>query len=345
MESSLFDYVLPEDRIAQRPMEPREAARLLVLDRTSGNISDRNIADLPDLLRPGDLLVVNDSRVFRARLHATVERTGKKIELFLLRPAVCTSDTEPVTPPPWLALAKPGRAIKPGDHCRYTKTASCQIREKKDDGTVVVDFGLLPDAVYALADRIGTVPLPPYITSSDAADAYQTIYARERGSVAAPTAGLHLTQSLLSRLEMRGINRASITLHVGLGTFKPIHAETLEAHEMHEERFWVPDVTRHAILETKKHGGRVIAVGTTTARALESIYGPTSYAGLTRLFIKPGYDFQAIDGLLTNFHLPKSTLLVLVSSFAGCENIRTSYAHALTHGYRFFSFGDAMLIL
>jgi S-adenosylmethionine:tRNA ribosyltransferase-isomerase len=330
MQTSLFDYYLPPERIAQRPMEPREAAKLLVVDRNTGVLQDRHVGDLPDLFRPGDLLVFNDSKVFKARLQAKT-RQGKKVEIFLLRPEQSG----------WLALAKPGRALRAGDECTLEEGTPFTIKEKKLDGTILVDFGQSPDVVFALTDKLGEVPLPPYIESQEGVGEYQNIYAKERGSVAAPTAGFHFTEPLLEKLDRKGIKRAFVTLHVGLGTFRPMKTETLEEHVMHEEWIYVPEDTKRLIEETKKNSGRVIAVGTTATRALES--GTTS--GFTNLFITPGYQFRVIDGLMTNFHLPKSTLLVLVSAFAGREHILRAYEHAINNEYRFYSFGDAMLVL
>lgn len=331
METALFDYHLPPERIGQKPMEPREAAKLLVLDRQTGAIQDTHVGNLPDFLQPGDLLIFNDSKVFKARLHATIEKTKKDIEIFLLRPEADG----------WLALVKPGRALHEGDTCLLSDGTPVTIKAKKEDGTVIIDFHQNVDAVFSLADQLGNIPLPPYIESQEGASEYQTIYAKERGSVAAPTAGFHFTEGLFQKLDEKGVKRAFVTLHVGMGTFRPMKTERLEEHDMHEEWAHVPEETKRLIGETKKNGGRVIAVGTTATRALES--GLSS--GFTRLFITPGYQFKIIDGLMTNFHLPKSTLIVLVSALAGRENILCAYEHAVQNEYRFYSFGDAMLIL
>ncbi len=339
VNTSLFDYPLPPDRIAQSPMEPREAAQLLVVDRSADTLTDQHIADLPRYLRAGDLLVVNDSRVFKARLTAIVEPTKKEIEIFLLRPLLSTT---------WLALAKPGRALEIGTVCRFTDHLTATVTEKREDGTIALDFGISADQIFTLTDLIGQVPLPPYIESHADDEAYQTVYAKERGSVAAPTAGFHLTKPLLAQLETMGVRLAFVTLHVGLGTFRPMKSTTLAEHEMHEEWLQVSQETVDAIQQTKQRGGRVIAVGTTTVRALESAAQTGDlkpFNGFTKLFITPGYTFRVIDGLLTNFHLPKSTLIVLVSALAGRERILKAYQHAIEHGYRFFSFGDAMLIM
>lgn len=345
MDVALFDYHLPPDRIAQQPIEPREAARLLVLDRASGTIGDKRVGDLPDLLRKGDLLIFNDSKVFKARLKAG------DLEIFLLRPDGNEGR--------WIALGKPGKRLKAGARVVFDD-ASAEIIEKRSDGTIVLDFKKSPEEVFAVCDRLGEVPVPPYVEpTEDNTSTYQTAYAKHVGSVAAPTAGFHFTPALMDALEKKGMERAFVTLHVGLGTFRPIKTDTLEAHEMHEEWAHVPEKTRNAITKAKSEGRRVIVVGTTAMRALESWArhlpqsllseeGPRvvrDWSGFTKLFITPGYEFQVADGLITNFHLPKSTLIVLVSAFAGRESVLKAYQHAINHGYRFYSFGDAMLVI
>lgn len=337
MDASLFDYPLSPDRIAQKSMEPREAAKLLVLDRASGKITDKTVGDLPDLLKAGDLLVFNDSKVFKARLSATVSSkfsrdVGLKVEIFLLRP---DGDT-------WMAMAKPGKKLHTGTRLLFQDGTKATVLGKRDDGTVDLDFNMAAGRVFGLADSYGEVPVPPYVEpTAENTSNYQTIYAKNIGSVAAPTAGFHFTEELFGKLEAKGVKRAFVTLHVGVGTFRPIKTETLEAHDMHEEWAEVPESTRRMIEETKQNGGRVIVVGTTAMRALES--GVDS--GFTKLFITPGYEFKVADGLITNFHLPKSTLIVLVSSFAGREHVLEAYKHAVENDYRFYSFGDAMLIV
>ncbi len=337
MDTSLFDYVLPPDRIAQHSVEPRDSAKLLVLDRASDSLQDKTIRDLPSFLRAGDLLIFNNTKVFKARLRATVD--GKAIELFLLRP---DGDS-------WIALLKPAKKVSEGSILMLADATEARLLAKEEDGTARIHFSCSHDEVFALCDRVGEIPVPPYVKEQPSAlNQYQTIYAQERGSVAAPTAGLHFTPSLFEVLEQKGVQKAFVTLHVGLGTFRPMKTRTLEEHVMHEEWFCVPKETLQAIQDTKKRGGRVIAVGTTAVRALESavLTGPAgAHSGFTRLFITPGFEFKMIDGLLTNFHLPQSTLLVLVSSLAGRERILNAYQHAIDHGYRFYSFGDAMLIL
>lgn len=336
MDTSLFSYDLPADRIAQRPIEPRDQAKLLTLERTTGALTDRHIFDLPSLLEPGDLLVFNDSKVFKARLQTT-----EGIEIFLLRPDGST----------WLALARPGRKIKMNDELHLKDGSTLAVLAKESDGTVRVNFQKSADEVFRLTETLGEVPSPPYVEPVENLAQYQTVYARETGSVAAPTAGFHFTERLLKELDAKGIRRAFVTLHVGLGTFRPIKTDTLEAHEMHEEWANVPSETVDAIRETKQNGKRVIVVGTTALRALESATQNVekkdvlqTFSGFTRIFITPGYTFHVADGLLTNFHLPKSTLLVLISAFAGRERILAAYEHAIKNGYRFYSFGDAMLI-
>jgi len=367
MNTADFDYHLPPERIAQEPVRPRDTSRLLVLDRKTGALEHRHFFEIGECLRPGDLLVVNRSKVFKARLNGVIARNpatkrspviaasfaplpprnnmGASIEIFLLRP-----DDSRLSRP-WLALAKPGRKLKIGTVIRFPDGTACTVANKKENGTVVLNFRKSSEDVLALTDRIGQVPTPPYIdtTPTDAAD-YQTVYARDIGSVAAPTAGFHFTPELIAKLKAQGINFAEVVLHVGLGTFRPIKTATLEEHEMHEEWLDIPAETQAAIERTKQAGGRVVAVGTTTVRALESGIDH----GFTKIFITPGYKFKIVDVLITNFHLPKSTLVVLVSAFAGEHHVdpdwgrRTvlnAYSVAISEGYRFYSFGDAMLII
>ncbi len=355
MKTTDFSYNLPPERIAQSPADPRDSSRLLVLDRASGKITHTVFREIGRFLRKGDLLVVNDSKVFKARLHATVgaglsrpgfvdHRGGRDkpapttIEIFLLRP-----DGNH-----WLALAKPGRKIKSGNILNFQDGQTAIVKEKRDDGTVVLDFEKSTDEIFAWTDRIGEVPLPPYINQKLSTEhcelrtsAYQTVYANPRGSVAAPTAGFHFTTELIEKLKANGISFATVTLHVGLGTFRPMKTDDVEDHVMHEEWICVPDVARSMLRDAKQRGSRVIAVGTTTVRSLESEISH----GFTNIFIKPGYKFKNIDALVTNFHLPKSTLLVLVSAFAGRDLIIKAYTEAIENSYRFYSFGDAMLIL
>jgi S-adenosylmethionine:tRNA ribosyltransferase-isomerase len=322
-----FDYILPQGAIAQRPIEPRSAARLLVdLDPPSPPVH-RTVADLPEHLEAGDVLVVNDTRVLPARL-ALQKATGGAAEVFLL-------EREPEGT--WQALVRPGRRLPPGTVLEAGDgTPVVRVEERLDDeGTRRVH---LLDAAH---DH-GTIPLPPYIHEPLAdPERYQTVYARREGSVAAPTAGLHLTDQVLDEVRAKGVAVHSVDLAVGLGTFRPLAGDDLDAHHMHEERYDVPAATLEACREAT---GRVVAVGTTTLRALESAARTGELAGRTDLFIRPGFDFQVVDVLLTNFHQPKSTLLVLLSAFAGHQRWQARYAEALAEGYRFLSFGDAMLV-
>lgn len=339
MDVSLFDYHLPPERIAQRSAEPRDHARLLIVPRRQGPFLDKRIYDLPSYVNPGDVLIFNDTKVFRARLEA--QKGDVRIELFLLHPEQHTH---------WIALVKPARKIHIQDELMLHDQRIVTVLKKRDDGTVVIDTHRSIEDMFAYAEAYGSVPVPPYVVPSEQnTTSYQTIYARERGSVAAPTAGFHITPTLLKALKEKGAICAFITLHVGLGTFRPIKTTTLETHDMHEEWGHVPQETVDAIKRAKTNGHRIIAIGTTTVRALESMANATSemvaWSGRTRLFITPGYRFRVIDGLLTNFHLPKSTLLVLVSAFAQRERILEAYHHAIQHEYRFYSFGDAMLII
>ena len=345
MRTDDFDYELPPDLIAQEPPPSREDARLLVLPRATGVTSHRGISDLPDLLRPGDLLVVNDTRVIPSRLFAR-RATGGRAEVFLL----AQTDTAGT----WTALVRSGGSLRAGEELEVDGTDDAvRLVERVRPGTWLVR-GRDSDVVV-LMERAGRMPLPPYIRrepddSRDAIDRerYQTIYASSPGAVAAPTAGLHLTGALLARLAARGVTHASVTLHVGLGTFKPIESDTVEAHVMHEERYEVSAETAAAIARTRAGGGRVVAVGTTSVRTLESAADtdgvPRAGRGATSLFISPGYRFKAVDALLTNFHLPRSTLIVLVSAFAERERVLAAYREAASCRYRFYSYGDAMLI-
>jgi S-adenosylmethionine:tRNA ribosyltransferase-isomerase len=331
-----FDYALPEERIAQRPAA-RGESRLLCLD-AAGPARHRRVRDLPLLLRPGDLLVVNDTAVIPARLFGS-GRGGRDIELLLV---------EKLGPCEWDALAKPGKRTRPGDRLRFSDGLEAEVTALRDDGRRAVRFC---EPVEPHLERLGHVPLPPYIKRPDEpADRalYQTVFARQPGAIAAPTAGLHFDDALLSRLDAAGIARAAVTLHVGIGTFKPVTAELVHEHRMERERFVIPPATARALREARQRGGRVVAVGTTVVRTLEAsalLSGgePLAGSGATDLFITPGFRFRIVDLLLTNFHLPRSTLLMLVSAFAGRERVLAAYAEAIREGYRFYSYGDAML--
>lgn len=339
MHTRDFDYELPADHIAQRPLENRLDAKLLYLPRQIGALQDHYIRDIPSFFNAGDLLVFNNSKVFRARLQATRVASTTPFEVFLLRPEAST----------WLTLIKNSRRLNVGDVITLPEQTAAKIVAKEADGVIRLAIDLSIGEVFALCDRAGEIPTPPYVEGKleDPKD-YQTVYAEHVGSVAAPTAGFHFTEGLLADLKARGVNFAYVTLHVGLGTFRPMQDGVVEDHIMHTEWVSVSEETVRSIQDTKKAGGRVIAVGTTTTRSLESasqsgVLSP--FEGMTQLFIRPGYTFKAIDGLITNFHLPKSTLIVLVSALAGRERVLEAYQHAIQEHYRFYSFGDAMLIV
>lgn len=341
-----FDYELPDELIAQEPIEPRDAARLMVLRRATRTIEHRIFRELPSLLDPGDLLVVNDSRVLPARLFGQ-RRTGGMVEILLVQPLEGTTL--------WLALGRPARKLRPGEtilvlpHEDSFEPQPLRILERRARGQVVVE---LSPAIAEHLELFGHVPLPPYIRAPlRDPERYQTVYATHSGSVAAPTAGLHFTERLFTELRQRGITVAPLTLHVGIGTFKPIEVEDVRQHKMHAEWYRVPAETVALIQEARQAGRRVVAVGTTAARTLESIadsldQGAVSeLTGWTDLYIYPGYRWRVVNALITNFHLPRSTLILLVASFAGREFILEAYREAVRQRYRFYSFGDAMLIL
>lgn len=335
-----FDFTLPDELIAQYPAAERSASRLL--DGRSSPPADRRFAELPDLLKAGDLLVLNDTKVVKARLFGQ-KSSGGRLELLIERVLSLTPEAGHEV----AAHMKVSKKPLPGAVLQMDGgfTAKLLGRWPNEDGPLY-RFALSSDP-YTLMESHGHVPLPPYITHSDSADderRYQTVFAKNPGAVAAPTAALHFDEAVLAQLEARGIQRASVTLHVGAGTFQPVKAENIAEHVMHFERFEVPEATLQAIRDCKARGGRVVAVGTTSVRALESAakFGPDCRD--TNIFITPGFEFQVVDLLLTNFHLPKSTLMMLVSAFAGYEHIMALYRHAITQRYRFFSYGDAMLL-
>jgi S-adenosylmethionine:tRNA ribosyltransferase-isomerase len=332
MDVEEFDYPLPEELIAQEPLAERDASRLLMLPRRSGPVRHAMVRDLPELLRAGDVLVVNDARVIPARLHGRKEGSGGKVELLLV---------EPLASGDWLALGQASKPLREG--ARVTVMGSAiEIVEVREGGELVVRLPVAGDALWSFLDQAGEMPLPPYIRRApDESDRerYQTVFARERGAVAAPTAGLHFTPALIEALAGRGVEVARITLHVGPGTFLPVRARRVEDHRMHRERYFVPEETAQAVARA----GRVVAVGTTALRTLEGSGGKAG-PGATDLFITPGYEFKIVDALFTNFHLPKSTLLMLVAAFAGLDRIHEAYREAIAQRYRFFSYGDAMLI-
>lgn len=347
MHLSDLHYDLPPERIAQHPCEPRDQARLLVLDRRTGNIEEGRVRDLPQWLRASDVLVLNDTRVFPARLIGRREPTGGMVEVFLVR------ETAPDT---WTALVKPGRRVRVGDRLTFGQgELQGVVLNRLEDGRRTVAFTYDGD-FFALLDRIGRTPLPPYIAREADLPAdrerYQTVYAATPGSVAAPTAGLHFTSELLSTLARHGVEIVKLTLHVGYGTFQPVRTENLAAHRVEPEVYVVPEATAQRINAAKCEGRRVIAVGTTSTRTLETVAqdvadGRCVHAGqgMTDLTIVPGFTFRVLDGLLTNFHLPKSSLLALVVAFGGYELVMRAYRHAVAAGYRFYSYGDAMLLL
>jgi len=335
MQLSDFDYELPEHLIAQFPPEVRGGSRLLRLP-AAGGMEDRMFADLPLLLRRGDLLVLNDTRVIKARLFGSKD-SGGQIEALVER---VLSEFEA------LAQIRASKSPKPGTKLVFGERWQAEMIERQGEF-----FRLrFDEPVMSVLDAAGRLPLPPYITHTpDATDAerYQTVYSREPGAVAAPTAGLHFTETMLADLAAQGIAHARVTLHVGAGTFQPVRVENLAEHRMHHERYSIPAATLEAIRRTRAAGGRIVAVGTTSLRALEAACQEGDFAapeGDTDIFITPGYDFRAVDVLITNFHLPKSTLLMLVSAFAGYDRIRAAYRHAVEQQYRFFSYGDAMLL-
>jgi len=341
MKKSDFFYELPERLIAQTPLERRDASRLLCLDRKSGGREHRSFSELPELLAPGDLLVMNDSRVLPARLYGQKVPSGTAMQFLLLE----RKDRDV-----WEILVMPGRRARPGSRFVFgDELLYGDILEILPGGNRLARFSCEGE-FYQVLERIGQMPLPPYITRTlEDKERYQTVYARETGSAAAPTAGLHFTPELMGELEKKGIGTAFVTLHVGLGTFRPVKADNILEHHMHAEHYALPQQTAEKIRETKARGGRVIAVGTTSCRTLESVAvrhgGIRADEGYTDIFIYPGYEFRLLDGLITNFHLPESTLIMLVSALAGRETVLEAYREAVEREYRFFSFGDAMLVL
>jgi S-adenosylmethionine:tRNA ribosyltransferase-isomerase len=342
MKVDLFDFHLPEELIAQVPLANRSESRLMVLDKQTGDLQHTIFKNIVEHLRPGDCLVLNDTRVLPARLFGIKEDTGAKIEVLLLKQ---------VEGDKWETLVKPGKRVKVGTKIVFGNgllTAVCT--GESDHGGRELEFSY--DGIfYEVLDELGEMPLPPYIKEQlDDQDRYQTVYAKERGSAAAPTAGLHFTETLLEEIKAKGVHITFITLHVGLGTFRPVSAETIEDHEMHAEFYIMSEGTARLLNEVREQGGRIISVGTTSTRTLETIATANNgefiaSSGWTDIFIFPGYEFKAIDGMITNFHLPKSTLIMLVSALAGREHVLNAYNTAVKEKYRFFSFGDAMLIL
>ncbi len=355
MRTDLFDFALPEDCIALRPASPRDAARLLVVHAGAAAFEDRTVRDLPDLLRPGDALVVNDTKVIAARLH------GRRIGRGDREPAIAATLIKRLDGSRWNALVKPGKRLAVGDVVRFGSEGrvcfldqlDATVEAKGGNGEITLAFAFHGAALDAALAERGDMPLPPYIAGRRAADAqdgidYQTIFAREEGSVAAPTAGLHFTETLVQALRARGVALHRVTLHVGAGTFLPVKAEDTSGHRMQPEWGSVSAETTAPLNATRRAGGRVVAVGSTALRLLESAAGDNgalaAFSGETALFITPGYRFRAVDAMLTNFHLPRSTLFMLVSAFCGLETTRRAYAHAIERGFRFYSYGDACLL-
>lgn len=339
MKTSDFYFDLPEELIAQTPLERRDASRLLCLDRWSGAREHRIFSELPELLHPGDCLVMNDSRVLPARLMG-MRQTGGVVEALLLRDLGGGR---------WECLTRPGRKTRPGTRLIFGNgELEAEVLEVAEGGNRIVEFKY--EGIFLeVLERLGKMPLPPYIkVELEDGERYQTVYSKEPGSAAAPTAGLHFTKELLARIADRGVRECFVTLHVGLGTFRPVKAEDIEEHEMHSEFCIMPEETARIITETKRSGGRVVCVGTTSCRTVESFANEEgtmdAKSGWTNIFIYPGYRFKCMDALVTNFHLPESTLIMLVSAFAGRENVLAAYNEAVREKYRFFSFGDAMFI-
>ncbi len=358
MRTDQFNYILPPELIAQTPVEPRDHSRLLVVHRADGQMEHRRFFNLPEYLRPGDLLVANESRVLPARLPGYKVPTGGKVEVLLLRPAP-QPEEEGAEPATWEALVSPGRRVREGTRLGFGGEGKpyleAEVVARTESGGRLLRFGQPP---RPLLNELGEMPLPPYIheTLSDP-ERYQTVYARTEGSAAAPTAGLHFTPRLLDELREQGVGFVTVTLHVGLDTFRPVHEERVEEHPMHNEWYHLGAEAAQAITRARRNGGRVVAVGTTSVRVLETAaqaqrIGPDdrgrgiqSTEGWTSLFITPGYSFGLVDAMLTNFHLPRTTLLMLVSAFAGHPLTMRAYEEAVRERYRFYSFGDAMLVL
>lgn len=340
MNKSDFYYDLPEELIAQHPVEPRDSSRLMIVDRGTGEIEHKHFYDILDELRDGDCLILNNTRVLPARLFGIKKDTGAKVEFLLLTNK--GDDT-------WECIVGPGKRAKPGTQFSFADgLLECEVKEVLDGGNRLVKF-FYEGNFYNVLDQIGQMPLPPYITERlENGERYQTVYSKELGSAAAPTAGLHFTEELMAKLEAKGVHIGYVTLHVGLGTFRPVKEEDISLHLMHSEHYLLPKETAELINDTKKNGGRVIAVGTTSCRTLESVgtfKGKIEESeGWTDIFIYPGYEFKCIDALITNFHLPESTLIMLVSAFCGYENTMNFYKTAVEEKYRFFSFGDAVFL-
>lgn len=340
MKTSDFSFDLPEELIAQTPVEPRDSSRLMTLDKITGETGHYYFRDIVDMLAPNDCLILNDSRVLPARIYGVKDDTGAHVEFLLLE-----NKGDDV----WEVLAKPGKRAKLGTTFTFGEgQLRCEVLQVKEDGNRLVKFQY-SGVFFALLDQIGQMPLPPYIKAKlQDKERYQTVYSREIGSAAAPTAGLHFTPELLEKIREKGVKTGFVTLHVGLGTFRPVSAERITDHKMHAEHYYMPQETADLINETKRSGGRVVAVGTTSCRTIESVAQKEGCfresEGWTDIFIYPGYEFKGLDALITNFHLPESTLIMLVSALAGREHVLSAYREAVREKYRFFSFGDAMFV-
>ena len=340
MKKSDFYYDLPERLIAQHPLERRDSSRLMVLDKKTGAIEHRVFSDLTEILMPGDCLILNDTRVLPARIYGEKISTGAVVEFLLLKQLSASQ---------WECIVKPGKKAREGAAFDFSGIMQGTITQVLETGNRIIDFSFEGN-FFELLEKIGSMPIPPYIKEKlEDNERYQTVYSKHLGSAAAPTAGLHFTKQMLQALEQKGVNIGYVTLHVGLGTFRPVKADNIEEHVMHSEHYRVPEETAALINATKAKGGRIIAVGTTSCRTLETAADESgklqASEGESKIFIYPGYRFKCIDALITNFHLPESTLIMLVSALAGRENVLRAYETAVREEYRFFSFGDAMFIV
>lgn len=340
MKTSDFNFHLPEELIAQHPLEKRDTSRLMVLDKATGEIEHKHFYDVLNYLNQGDTLVLNNTRVLPARLIGEKENTGGKIEFLLLKR---------IEGDKWECLAKPGKRAKIGTIFTFGEgKLKCKVVDIVEEGNRVIEF--IYDGIFEqVLDELGEMPLPPYITERlEDRERYQTVYSKEKGSAAAPTAGLHFTEELLQKVKEKGVNIAYVTLHVGLGTFRPVKVDDVNEHVMHSEFYHLEEEDAKIINDTKKNGGKIISVGTTSTRTLETIGDENgmvrAQSGWTNIFIYPGYEFKVVDKLITNFHLPESTLIMLVSALAGKEKVMNAYNEAVKEKYRFFSFGDSMII-
>lgn len=341
MKTSDFFYELPQELIAQTPVEPRDSSRLMILNKENGNVEHKIFHDLIDYLNPGDCLILNDTRVIPARIYGVKKETGAYVEFLLLKQSENNI---------WECLCKPGKRAKIGTRFTFgNNLVECEVMDITDDGNRIIKFDCNSKEIYNILDKIGKMPLPPYITEElKNGERYQTVYSRELGSAAAPTAGLHFTKEMLEKIKAKGVHIGYVTLHVGLGTFRPVKVDDVTNHKMHSEHYHISKETADLINKTKADGKRVISVGTTSTRTLESVATKNGCIcedeDDTSIFIYPGYEFKCIDALITNFHLPESTLIMLISAFAGYDNVMNAYNIAVKEKYRFFSFGDAMFI-